>query len=81
MTVREAQILNKPVVITDYATASSQLENGVDGVIVPMDNEGCAQGIVNLINNRELQQTIVENTKKRDYSNASEIEKIYNLID
>ena len=34
VTVREAQILNKPVVITSYATSASQLEDGVDGVIV-----------------------------------------------
>ena len=34
--VREAQMLGKPVVITNYATSASQLEDGVDGVIVPM---------------------------------------------
>ena len=44
--VREAQILGKPVVITNYATAGSQLDDGVDGMIVPMDNEGCAKGIL-----------------------------------
>jgi glycosyltransferase involved in cell wall biosynthesis len=77
--VREAQILNKPVVITNYATAPSQLEDGVDGVIVPMDIEGCAMGIAELILDPELQQRLIENTKKRDYTNAGEIEKIYRL--
>jgi len=43
--VREAQILCKPVVITNYPTASSQLRDGYDGVIVPMELEGCVAGM------------------------------------
>ena len=80
VTVREAQILEKPVIITRYATSSSQLDEGIDGVIVPMDNEGCAQGIVDFINNKELQDKIVSYLKEKDYSNSSEIEKIYELM-
>ena len=81
VTVREAQILNKPIIITDYPTSSSQLTNGFDGVIVPMDNESCAEGIIKVIQNKELQQKLIKNTKKTDYSNKQEIEKIYRLID
>ena len=47
VTVREAQMLGKPVVITRYATSASQLEDGVDGLIVPSDNEGCAKVLRN----------------------------------
>lgn len=78
--VIEAQILNKPVVITNYPTAKSQLEDGVDGVIVPMDNEGCAKGIVNVIRDTALRKKIIGNTKITDYTNRSEIEKIYQLL-
>lgn len=80
VSVIEAQILNKPVVITNYATASSQLEDGVDGVIVPMDNEKCAEGIAAVIRNKELRRQLSEITKKRDYSNAKAVEKIYHLL-
>lgn len=80
VTVREAQILCKPVIITDFPTAKSQLKDGYDGIIVPMDNEECAQGIVNFINNNELQKKIIDNLKQNDYSNADEIKKIYDLI-
>ena len=45
VSVREAQILGKPVVITDYPTSKSQLEDGVDGIIVPMENDKCANGL------------------------------------
>ena len=80
VTVREAQMLYKPVVVTNYPTASSQIENGVDGVIVPMDNRGCAEGIKALIDNKELQARIVEHLRTHDYGNESEVEKIYKLI-
>lgn len=80
VTVREAQILNKPVVITNFATAKSQLKDGFDGIIVPMDNEGCARGIANLINDKELQNRLIENTKISDYSNKNEVNKIYDIL-
>lgn len=79
--VREAQILNKPVVITNFATSKSQLTDGFDGIIVPMDNEGCAEGICNLIKDKELQQRLIENTKVTDYTNKKELEKIYALLE
>lgn len=78
--VREAQLLNKPVVITNYASSKSQLQDGLDGVIVPMDNQGCADGIVKVIDDKDLQNQLIENTKKTDYSNSKEIEKLYKLI-
>lgn len=81
VTVREAQMLGKPVVITKYATSSSQLEDGVDGVIVPMDNEGCAAGITALLRNPEKMRQLSENCKARDYSNAQEVEKLYKLME
>ncbi len=80
VTVREAQILHKPVVITNYATSGSQLTDGFDGVVVPMDNQGCAEGIIKVLNDEELMKTLSENTKKVDYTNSKEVEKIYAFI-
>lgn len=79
--VREAQILNKPVIITNYSTAASQLKDGVDGVIVPMDIDACADGIIKVIKDKRLQETLIENTKKTDYTNTGEIEKLYRLME
>ena len=81
VTVREAQMLGKPVVITKYATSASQLEDGVDGVIVPMDNAGCAKGIADLLRDPDRMQRLSENCKKRDYTNSAEVEKIYALME
>ena len=81
VTVREAQMLCKPVVVTNYPTASSQIKNGVDGVIVPMDNEGCAKGLAEVITNKALQERLVEYLKTHDYGNESEVDKIYRIIE
>lgn len=80
VTVHEALILNKPIIITDYPTAHSQLKDGFDGIIVPMDIEGSANEIARVIKDKELQQRLVRNMKSTNYSNESEIEKLYKII-
>lgn len=80
VTVREAQMLCKPVVVTDYPTAKSQIQQGVDGVIVPLDNKECAQGMADFILNKDLQSRIVDYLHQHDYGNVSEIEKLYHII-
>lgn len=79
--VREAQILQKPVVITDFPTAKGQLEDGFDGVVVPKDNQGCAKGIRKVIEDKKLQCKLINNMKQTNYSNEMEIQKIYDLME
>lgn len=80
VTVREAQMLCKPVVVTNYPTASSQIKNGIDGVIVSMDNEGCAKGLADFILDKAKQSLIVEYLKTHDYGNVNEVNKIYSIL-
>lgn len=80
VTVREAQMLCKPVVVTAYPTATSQIKHNVDGVIVPMDNEGCAKGLIQFISNKQLQCGLMQYLSSHDYGNEAEVEKIYQLI-
>lgn len=79
--VHEAQVLGKPVVITNYATAKDQLKDGFDGVIVPMDNESCAKGMADLINNKSLRESLSQNCLDSDYSNAHGIEVLKRIIE
>ena len=81
VTVREAQMLCKPVVITNYPTAKSQIQDGVDGVIVPMDNEGCAEGIAEFIQDKDLQNRIIAYLHTHDYGNEAEIQKLDMLME
>lgn len=80
VTVREAQMLCKTVVVTNYPTAKSQIQDGIDGRIVPMDNEGCAQGIAEFILNTEMQKQITDYLEEHDYGNEAEVGKLCEII-
>ncbi len=69
VTVREAQMLCKPVAITRYPTAASQVKEGLDGIIMPMDNEGCAQALSAFIRDKERQNAIIDYLQGHDYGN------------
>lgn len=81
VTVREAQILAKPVVITNFSTAKSQLSSGVDGWIVPMETTACVAGIAKFLQDKKLQQTLIENCQETDFGNRNEVQKIYRLME
>lgn len=78
--VQEAQALGKPVIITAYPTSASQLQDGVDGVIVPQDNEACAVGIATLLKNPQMLEKLVHNCAEHEYSNAQSMEPIYSIM-
>ena len=81
VTVREAQMLCKPVVVTNYATAQSQVQDGKDGIIVPLENMQCAAEITDFIEDTPLRLVISENLRNHDYGNVKEVEKVYSLIE
>ncbi|MEG0087019.1 MAG: glycosyltransferase, partial [Niameybacter sp.] len=78
--VREAQMLGKPVIITNFETAPSQLEEGVDGIIVPMELTACADAIQKVIEDSALQERLKETLATRDYGNEEEVEKLEQLV-
>ncbi len=79
ITVREAQILCKPVIVSNYPTASSQIMHGIDGVIAPMGSEDFAQELTNFILDEKSRKTVSSYLGSHDFGNESEIEKIYQL--
>lgn len=81
ITVREAQILCKPVIVTHYPTAPSQVQDGVDGVIVPLERETCADAMIKVLKEEKLLSSLKRYLEEHDYGNESEIEKIYKLCE
>ncbi len=80
VSVQEAQILAKPVVIARYATAASQVEDGVDGFIVPQDNAGCAEGIAKLLQAPERLDRAATRCEEKTFVNDAQLEKLYELV-
>lgn len=81
VTVREAQILEKPVVITNFPTASSQLVDGVDGIIVPNDVDGAAKGLMAFIKDVNKRNEIITYLHTHHYGNEEEVNKIYQMLE
>ena len=55
ITVKEAQLLGKPVAITNYPTAGGQINDGEDGVILPLGSpRKTAEALHAMLNNRTL---------------------------
>jgi len=80
VTVREAQVLGKPVAITNYPTATSQVNDGVDGRILPFETDAAALALAEFMTDREAQVRIREHLLTHDYGNETEVEKVYQLL-
>ncbi|MBP1949056.1 glycosyltransferase [Virgibacillus litoralis] len=80
VTVGEAQILGKPVLITNYPTANSQVNDGIDGMICDLSAEGIADGIETLYSDKALRDRLAANCSNINFHNSKELEKLYELI-
>lgn len=76
MTVTEAQILHKPVIITRYVTSAEQLHEGVDGFICEQGVDGIVEGIQFLIDHPELRDRFLSNEEKTCYESIEGIQTI-----
>lgn len=80
VTVSEAKILGKAVLITNYDTAHSQLEHGVDGYITDLSIDGIVEGIRLLYLNQTFRNKLELTTQKVNYGNKDELQKLYGLM-
>lgn len=81
VTVREAHMLGRPVLITDFKTAKSQVREGIDAVIAPQDEQALAEAIRSLLEDADRRAYLAANAQAFDYGNADEAEKIYRMIE
>lgn len=80
VTVQEAQMLSRPVIITHYPTSSSQIINGEDGIICEMDNGSIADAIYNLALDLNKREEIGRRAAEIHSGNDYEIEQLYRLL-
>lgn len=76
VTVKEAQFLGKPVAITAFPTAESQLTNGVDGVILPLgDAAETARALDALLRDTSLLRKLSSNCLRTDYTGKTDFQQ------
>lgn len=67
MTLDEAKILCKPIVVTNFSTVSDQFSNGVNGSICEMTGKDVASSIIELLENKSLRESYISNLKKSSF--------------
>lgn len=78
--VDEAMVMCRPILLTDFSTAADQIDSGKNGLIVPMNSDGVAGGLENLLLHEERRAQFSNALSKCDYTNENEINKLYALI-
>jgi len=80
LAIAEARMLNIPVVTTRFDSVFNQITDGKNGLVVDMTGDAVCNGIIELINNVELRESIVNYLKNETKGNSEEINKFYQLI-
>ena len=80
ITVGEAQLLCKPVVITDYPTAPSQVNNEIDGFIGPYETEPFTNYLVKIINDKELLSKVINSLSTTAFSQQANLQKFLSVL-
>ncbi|WP_442596715.1 glycosyltransferase [Neobacillus sp. D3-1R] len=78
--VAEARALNKPVIVSSLEVFREQILDKVNGILVKGDVDGIFKGIKELLDNTELYNRIIINSKKDIIGNENEVNKIYKLF-
>ena len=81
VTVEEAKLLCKPVLLTNYPTARHQIEDGETGIICEMDNQAVADALYNIANSPILLAKLSENLARIGCDSSGELERFYELVE
>ncbi|WP_203287280.1 glycosyltransferase [Metabacillus sp. cB07] len=82
LTVCEAKILKKPIICTNFSTASEIINSGQDGLIVEHDVKSIYDGITKFLNDNNFKMKILNQLESTAvYSSVSELNKFYSLLE
>ena len=71
----------KPIMVTNYVSASEQLCGGEYGVITDISADGIYEGLGKLVRDEELRRSLSERLSKENFGNAEQIEKFYAMAE
>ncbi|MBM6876156.1 glycosyltransferase, partial [Fusobacterium mortiferum] len=80
LAIAEARILNIPVVTTEFDSVYNQMVQRKNGIVTPMNGEGVANGILELIENKQLRYEIIEYLKNEKKGNLEEYDNFLKLL-
>lgn len=80
LAIAEARMLNVPIVTTRFDAVYDQMIDGKNGLVVDVNSEAVHKGILELINNMDLKESIINYLRCEKKGNMEELEKFYQLI-
>lgn len=81
LTLAEARTLNKPIVTTNFDVVYAQMIDEKNGLIVDMNGQAIADGIMRLLNDAELKNNLVKYLENEKKGNLEEFDKFINLLE
>ena len=76
----EAKILGKAIVVTKYPSVYDQIRDRKTGLITEINSNAIAEGIEEIIQNKELKRVLEKNSVEEKNGSYSEVEKFYQMI-
>ena len=81
MVLDEAKLLCRPIVSTAYDSVYDQLTDGENGVIVPITAEGIAEGLLRVLQDESLRESLQRVLRETDGDQSELIEHHFALIE
>lgn len=79
--LNEAKMLSIPILTTNYPTVRDQIVDHYDGIIVRMDAENIAEGIITLLTDKVLASQLIQNLSNTDFENDKVARDYLELIE
>ena len=76
----EAKMLCTPIVATAYPTVGDQVQDGLEGIVIPMTAEGIADGVQRMLEDASLRGEITAYLAAHEYGNQQEVAKYMALL-
>lgn len=78
--VQEAQILGKPIIVSDCSGNREQVENNVDGIICEFDEKIIAENVVNLLHNDDMCRRMGKAASEKNKVENNQIQYLFDLL-
>lgn len=80
MAVTEAQMLGLAPLVTNYPSAREQINDAVDGIIIPNNDEAIYEALKNLVTGRYNIESMKNVLRSKVFSNEEEFQKFDSLL-
>ena len=80
MAVTEAQMLGLAPLVTNYTSAREQINDAVDGIIIPNNDEAIYEALKNLVTGRYNIESMKNVLRSKVFSNEEEFQKFDSLL-